>query len=135
MRDVQDSPTVVTPDDRPASETVRIIAGIQRVMHTPEILEGRTSSTGKTITVTVREGTSNEKTYRLDTETILSGGTEFRDSRTFELYTPERFRKNQRANHAPGPVAGADEVSDTEDLPPATHVPEADIRDAVGLDN
>lgn len=126
-------PPIVTPENRPAGKTVRLISGIARVIHTPKIVEGKTSSTGKTITVTVPKGSNQEETYRLDTETIFAGDPEFRESRSFEIYTPERLRRKQRANHAPGPQAGADEVSDPDALPPATHVPRADAEEVFQL--
>lgn len=102
--------------DLPKNETVKLVEGVQRVFHTPTIVEGTTSSTGKTILVE-RDG----ENYRLDTEDILSGNTVFRDGLKFKLYTPESMQKAQRANKNPGPVAGADRVMDEEDLPEPTH--------------
>lgn len=104
--------------DLPKNETILLISGVQRLMHNPTIVEGKTSSTGKTIFV---EEEFSNKTYRLDTEKILNGRTEFRDGGYYELYTKEEYRKTQKANLAPGPVAGANEVTDAEDLPDPTH--------------
>jgi len=105
----------------PTNETVRLITGITRVMHTPEVVEGETSSTGKTISV--EHPTKGGTTYRLDTAEILDGESEFRDATYFEIYTPKRLQKCQRANKAPGPRAGCNGVSDAGDLPDPTHVP------------
>ena len=102
--------------DLPKNETVLLITGVNGLMHTPEIVKGETSSTGKTISVEEDLG-HRTKTHRLDTETILEGRSEFRGGGYYELYTPESFRKSQRANHAPGPVAGADEITDGDELP------------------
>lgn len=104
--------------DLPKNETILLISGVQRLMHNPTIIEGETSSTGKT--VAVEEEFSN-KTYRLDTEKLLNGGTEFRDGGYYKLYTKEEMRSSQNANLAPGPVEGANEVSDADDLPEPTH--------------
>ncbi|WP_256403486.1 hypothetical protein [Halorubrum salinum] len=101
-----------------AGDTVRLITGITGLMHSPEVIEGEASSSGKTIAVE-----HHDKSHRLDTETILDGDGEFRDSRYFEIYTPERLRNKQRSNHAPGPQAGANGISDTSDLPEPTHRP------------
>lgn len=106
--------------DLPKNETVLLITGVNGLMHTPEIVKGETSSTGKTISVEEDLG-HRTKTHRLDTEKILEGRSEFRGGGYYELYTPESFRKTQRANHAPGPVAGADEITDSGDLPEPTH--------------
>lgn len=106
--------------DLPKNETVRLISGVQRLMHSPTIVEGKTSSTGKTIAV---EDSTRDKTYRLDTEKLLDGGTEFRDGGYYKLYTKEEYRSTQNANLARGPVAGANEVTDADDLPEATHTP------------
>lgn len=99
-----------------ATDTVRLIAGVTRVTAAPSVIEGEASSTGKTISVR-HQG----RDYQLDAAKIAGGDVEVRDARTFELYTPERFRRRQRTNHGPGPQAGANQVSDADDLPPATH--------------
>lgn len=104
--------------DLPKNETILLISGVQRLMHSPRIVEGKTSSTGKTVAVTRRN-----KTYRLDTEKLLNGYTEFRDGGYYELYTKSGFRSSQRGNLARGPVEGANEVTDPEELPEATHSP------------
>ena len=69
--------------DLPKNETVKLITGVNGLMHNPTIVEGETSSTGKTISVEHMSG----KTYRLDTEKILSGGAEFRKGAYYKLYT------------------------------------------------
>ncbi|WP_135823003.1 hypothetical protein [Halostella litorea] len=115
------TPTDAQADSRtPANETVRLIVGITRVMHTPAIVEGETSSTGKTLTASPE---SEDTTHRIDTAAILAGETEIRGFRTYKLYTPERYQSAQRANHAPGPQAGANGVTDAADLPEPTHTP------------
>lgn len=103
--------------DLPQNETVRLIQGIQRVMHTPRIVEGKTSSSGKTILVE-RENQSN---HRLDTEAILRGESQFRGAKKYKLYTPERMQSSQRGNKAPGPQAGVNRISEENELPGATH--------------
>lgn len=104
-----------------ANETVRLTTAITRVMNAPDIVTGEVSGSGKTIAVDHpnREG----KTFRLDTATIMAGDSEFRDSRSFSLYTREDFQNTQSANYGPGPQAGANGVSDSEDLPEPTHTP------------
>lgn len=111
-------------DDLPENETVRMIAGITRVQHSPSVIEGETSGSGKTISVE-----HNGRSHRLDTETILSGDSEFRNGRYYEIYTPGRLRKTQRTNQAYGPEAGANGVSDISDLPDPTHWPTTDQPD------
>jgi hypothetical protein len=118
-----EQPEAVDPENPPAGETVRLIKGITRVIHKPDIVEGELSSTGKTISVTVPRGSNATTTYRLDAEKILSGDLEVRDATTFEIYTRERYRTAQRSNKQPGPRAGTDRVSDADELPPATHRP------------
>lgn len=108
----------VTSIDEIADEPVRLITGITGVMHSPDIVDGEASSSGKTIAVE-----HHDTTHRLDTETILAGDSEFRDSRYFEIYTPERLQNKQRSNHAPGPQAGASKISDIDTLPEPTHRP------------
>lgn len=100
--------------DLPKNETVLLIAGVNGLMHSPRIVEGETSSTGKTISVTEeRRNTS----YRLDTEKILNGRGEYRKGGYYKLYTKDEFRSSQNANLARGPVAGANEVTDADELP------------------
>lgn len=104
-----------------AGDTVKLIKGISGVMHTPEIIEGTFSSTGKTIMVEVDRG-SRTKTYRLDAEELMTGGLEVRRATTFKLYTPDNLSRQQKANYAPGPQAGADTKQDPEELPAPTHM-------------
>lgn len=106
-------------DDLPTNETVLVIRGISGVMHSPEIIKATASSTGKTMSLRDELG----RNVRLDSEEIFTGGLESRKATTYELYTPGRFRARQRANHAPGPQAGANRVCEAEDLPSATHYP------------
>lgn len=130
---LSDSPAQpVDLDDLPSDERVLVIRGISGVMHNPSIVEGRTSSTGKTITVPKAidpdrddDGSlaDSEGVYRLDASTIFSDGLEIRGATTFELYTPLNYRRKQSANHGPGPQAGANGVSDEPDIPSATHLP------------
>lgn len=103
-------------DPLPEDETVRLITGIVGLMHTPEVVDGETSGTGKTIAVEHR-GDS----VRLDTREILTGESNYRDSTYYELYTPERLERRQRANHAPGPQAGANNVQEQSEMPEPTH--------------
>jgi len=102
--------------------TIRLTTGVSRLMHSPTIVEGQLSSTGKTISMTVNQDNPGlAESYRLNAERILDGDTLSRDGRYFELYTKEDFRQSQRANHSPGPTSGANEVTDTENLPEPTH--------------
>lgn len=111
----------MTDTDRPSNESVRLITTLTRVTNRPQIIEGETSGTGKTISAPASKHADGQ--VRLDTETILSGETEYRESRAYELYTPGRLRKRQRMNLAPGPRTGADQVADHTDLPEPTHWP------------
>ena len=106
-------------DALPTNETVLLIRGISGVMHSPEIVTATTSGTGKTMSLKDELG----RHVRLDAEEIFTGGLESRKATTYELYTPGRFRARQRANHAPGPQAGANCVSDADELPRPTHYP------------
>jgi hypothetical protein len=103
----------------PKNEKIRLIQGISRVFHTPEIVEGKTSSTGKTIEV---EDESKGKTYRLDTEEILTDGLEVRRATTYKLYTPEKYIRQKKANYDPanGRNLNADDIEKSE-LPEQTH--------------
>jgi hypothetical protein len=118
---VADGGIATVGDELPANETVRLITGITRLLHTPRVIEGETSGTGKTIAVE-----DNGSTVRLDSETIFSGDSEFRDARYYELYTPGRLRSKQRSNKQPGPRRGTDSVADADDLPAPTHWPDLD---------
>ncbi len=102
-----------------AGDTIRLMTHIVGVMNSPEIVEGDVSSTGKTIRAPHPH--KDGKHFRLDTATILAGDGEYRDSRAFSLYTYDTFQRTQKANLAPGPQAGANRVSDHEDLPEPTH--------------
>ena len=100
--------------DLPKNETVLLVSGVNGLMHNPRIVEGETSSTGKTISVDEEHRSGS---YRLDTEKILEGRGEYRKGRYFKLYTKDELRSSQKANLARGPVAGANEVTDTDELP------------------
>ena len=102
-----------------AGDTIQLETHIVGVMNSPTIVEGTVSNTGKTISAPHPH--SDGKTFRLDTAEILSGESEYRDSRAFSLYTREGFQRTQKANLAPGPQAGANRVSDDADLPDPTH--------------
>ena len=82
----------------PKNEKIRLIQGISGVFHTPYIVEGETSSTGKTIKVEKKHGS---QTFRLDTEKILSGGVEVRRATTYKLYTRKNLIKQKKANYDP----------------------------------
>jgi len=105
----------------PKNEKILLIQGITSVFHTPHIVEGETSSTGKTIKV---EHKHKDKTSRLDTEKILTGDREIRRATTFKLYTPEEYRSKKKANYDPanGRNLQADNLEKSE-LPEPTHEP------------
>lgn len=107
----------------PKNEKIRLIQGISRVFHTPYIVEGETSSTGKTIEVEEKNGS---KTYRLDTEKILTGGMETRGATTFQLYTREKLIRQKKANYDPANYRNTDTKKVMEemldgDYPEPTH--------------
>lgn len=108
----------------PKNEKVRLIQGISGVFHTPYIVEGKMSSTGKTIEVTPKRHES--KTYRLDTENILTGGIEARRATTFKLYTREALIRQKKANYDPANYRNTDTEEVMEkmldgDFPEPTH--------------
>ncbi|WP_254841118.1 hypothetical protein [Natronomonas marina] len=117
----------MTESELPENETVLLVTSITRVMNSPEVIEGETSGTGKTISAP--KSKHSDGSVRLDTETILSGDSEYRDTRSYELYTPARLQKRQQTNHAPGPQAGANHVSEPSELPEPTHWPRVDQPD------
>ena len=88
-----------------ANEKIKLIQGISGVFHTPYIIEGVISSTGKTIEVEEKHG---RRTYRLDTETILTGGVEVRRATTFKLYTRKNYLSQKRANYDPANFRNTD---------------------------
>lgn len=102
----------------PKNEEILLIQGISGVFHTPHIVEGKTSSTGKTIEIEHRH---KDKTSRLDTEKILNGGLEVRRATTFELYRPDEYQRKQKGNKQPGPRSGVNKVSEKPELPEPTH--------------
>lgn len=107
----------------PKNEKIKLIKGTSGVFHTPQIIEGTTSSTGKTIEVEIQKDSTTTKTYRLDTEQILTNGLEVRRSTTFQLYTPDKYQRQQKSNKQPGPRAGTNSVTDRSKLPEPTHEP------------
>lgn len=116
-------------DDLPENETIHLITGITRLLHSPDVIEGETSGSGKTMSVEVQG-----KSYRLDTEKILSGESEFRKGRYFEIYTPGRLIQNQRSNHSPGSQTGASKISDPDELPNPNYWPAIERPDEAPTD-
>ena len=102
----------------PKNEKIRLIQGISSVFHTPYIIEGETSSTGKTIKVQPK---NKDKTYQLDTQQILTGGMEVRRATTFKLYTKEDYHTREKANKQPGPRSGVNKLTEKSELPEQTH--------------
>jgi len=88
-----------------ADQKIRLIQGISGVFHTPYIVEGEISSTGKTIEVEKKHGS---QTYRLDTETILTGGVEVRRATTYKLYTRKNYLSQKKANYDPANYRNTD---------------------------
>ena len=88
-----------------ANQKIKLIQGISGVFHTPYIVEGEISSTGKTIEVDKKHGS---QTYRLDTEKILTGGVEVRRATTFKLYTRKNFLSQKKANYDPANYRNTD---------------------------
>ncbi|MCF7889844.1 hypothetical protein K9M78_01345 [Candidatus Bipolaricaulota bacterium] len=88
-----------------ANQKIKLIQGISGVFHTPYIIEGEISSTGKTIEVEEKHGS---RTYRLDTEKILTGGVEVRRATTFKLYTRKNYLSQKRANYDPANYRNTD---------------------------
>ena len=116
----------------PKNEKIKLIQGISGVFHTPYIVEGETSSTGKTIKVTEKHG---DRTYRLDTKRILTGGVEVRRATTFKLYTRKKLLAQKKANYDPANYRNTDTEKVAEgmvrgDFPTPTHqVVEEDDKD------
>lgn len=114
---------VADPDDPEPNREVRIIEKpAVGLMSPPRIVTGAVSSSAKSIIIPDDEGFSDKCRY-LDTAEIFAGESEYRDSTSYELYTPGRFISQQRANYGPGPQSGANEISDPDDLPAPTHWP------------
>jgi len=118
LSDTDADPKNVTVEDY-ADDEIRLATHLVGPMNSPDIVTGEVSSTGKTIRAPHPH--DEDTSFRLDTATILAGESEYRDSRAFSLYTYDTFQRTQKANLAPGPQAGAHEVSDAEDLPDPTH--------------
>jgi len=91
----------------------------------PSIVSGEVSSSGKSVMIPEDEGLSNKR-RRLDAREIFAGESEYRDSTSWELYTPGRYRSTQSSNYAPGPQAGSNGKSDIGALPEPTHWPDTD---------
>jgi len=88
-----------------ANQKIKLIQGISGVFHTPYIIEGEISSTGKTIEVEEKHG---RNTYRLDTDKILTGGVEVRRATTFKLYTRKNYLSQKKANYDPANYRNTD---------------------------
>lgn len=102
-----------------ANETVRLTKGICRVLHTPTIVDGKVSSTGKSIYI-------SDEGHRLqgdDLERLLDGRIVIRGSFKYQLYTPDRHRSEQQMNKTEPQQRGNDVVHAVEELPEATHKP------------
>jgi hypothetical protein len=102
-----------------ANQKIRLIQGISGVFHTPYIVEGEISSTGKTIEVKEKHGS---RTYRLDTEKILTGGVEVRRATTFKLYTRKNFLSQKRANYDPANYRNTDTKKVAEEMAKGEYV-------------
>jgi hypothetical protein len=97
------------------SETIRLIADITSLIRSPSIVDGEISSTGKTISAE-----HLNSSYRLDADTILSGGYEHRSSWTFELYTKQKYiQKYDSARQAKHQSASSQKSVDS--IPEPTH--------------
>lgn len=106
-----------------AGDDIRLQTSITRIISGVDIVVGKVSGSGKTISVELGDNES----FRLDTAEIIAGNTEFRESRKFELYTREGFRHLQRMNKQSGPRRGVNEVTDAEKLPEVTHQPKEPV--------
>ena len=99
----------VDPNDPPAETPVRLLASVGTTLK-PQVLASRTSSTGKTLSIT-RGGV----THRLSTAKLFAGETIRRDGFWYELYTPERYQVRREAV----------DIGPSDDPPAATHQPSA----------
>ena len=88
-----------------ANQKIRLIQGISGVFHTPYIVEGEISSTGKTIEVEKKHGS---QTYRLDTKKILTGKVVVRKATTYKLYTRKNYLSQKKANYDPANYRNTD---------------------------
>ena len=86
-----------------AGQKILLIQGISRVMHTPYIIEGEFSSTGKTIKVTTKNG---NQTCKLKTKEFLKRQFSSRNATTFQPYTKEQYKSSMRANYDPANQRG-----------------------------
>ena len=100
---------VVDPNDPPAETPVRLLASVGTTLK-PQVLAGRTSSTGKTLSIT-RDGV----THRLSAAELFAGETIRRDGFWYELYTLERYQTRREAV----------DMDPSDDPPAATHQPSA----------
>ena len=98
----------VDPEDPPAETPVRLLASVGQTAK-PQVLAAETSTTGKTLSITRTDG----PTHRLSADELFAGETIERDGYWYELYTPDRYRRQL------GP-AGRDPSGD---VPAATHRP------------
>lgn len=104
-------------------ERVRLIAMVAGSMSVPNIVDGRASSSGKTVIVDESESDAFKKGFRLDREKLETGDSVKSSGSPwqFMVYTPRRYQSSQGANLAPGPQQGANHVSSIEELPTPTH--------------
>ena len=102
----------VDPSDPPAATPVRLIASVG-TSDEPQVLAGRTSGTGKTLTISRNGG----PIHRLRAARLFSGDTITRDGYWYELYTPEQYRRRflEALGREPTPP-----------LPAPTHQPAGD---------
>ena len=101
-----------------ANDTVRLQVEVKAVTSGVEVIDGKVSSTGKTIDA--KDPVTGEP-VRLDTQKIMSGEYEFRNSMVYELYSPDNFLSAEEINYAPGPQVGVNEYTQANELPEATH--------------
>lgn len=99
------------------NEKVRLTKGLKRVVHQPKLVEGKVSSTGKSIKV------GKHRLQGDDLERLLNDRFVIRGNHYYTLYTPEKHRKQQKHNRTEPQQRGGDFVRDTDELPPATHQP------------
>jgi len=115
-------------DPQPGDEVLVIENPAVGLNTSPSVISAEVSSSGKSVMIPEDEGLGNTR-RRLDADEIFAGESEFRDSTSWELYTPGRLRSTQDSNYAPGPQAGSNGKSDIGDLPEPTHWPQGDDPD------
>mgnify|MGYP006425197295 CR=1 FL=1 len=114
---------IVNENTKRSDETVLIVTQLVRLMSRVEILEGRLSKIGKTISVTMQNG----RTKRLKAAKIFGGDGVFRDGRSFHLYSFSELESSERSNYVgSAPVAGHSKKTERKDMRTPTHVHEDD---------